>query len=219
MGPTSRLAGLATAVSILLGFATLASLVAAFPYFDRADLLALYQGEPISPLMVGIVESADAGIRGWMLIVITLYVATGVVFMVWQHRHATNAVALHGPLGLGPGWAIGAWFVPLGNLVLPFRQLNQSARVSGPLPAVQVAWTGAFVTAAITFAASISYRHDASSVLPDVRAAIARLAAADRLAGAALLLYVVAGVFGVLMVCTLTRRQHKAIALATRGSL
>ena len=45
--------------------------------------------------------------------------AIGVVFIIWQFRHAKNAQVLGARGGLGPGWAIGGWFIPLANYVLP----------------------------------------------------------------------------------------------------
>ncbi len=51
-------------------------------------------------------------------------------FIVWQFRHAKNARALGERGGLGPGWAIGGWFVPLANFVLPGVQIHQSSRMS-----------------------------------------------------------------------------------------
>ncbi|MFF9849977.1 DUF4328 domain-containing protein [Streptomyces litmocidini] len=50
----------------------------------------------------------------------TLFAATVVVFIVWFHRLRTNAEVWAGDLqGRKPGWAIGGWFVPIGNLWIP----------------------------------------------------------------------------------------------------
>ncbi|MFF3319533.1 DUF4328 domain-containing protein [Streptomyces sp. NPDC003035] len=50
----------------------------------------------------------------------TLYVATGVVFIIWFHRLRKNAEIWAGDLQRrGPGWAIGGWFIPIGNLWIP----------------------------------------------------------------------------------------------------
>ncbi|MFJ4869042.1 DUF4328 domain-containing protein [Streptomyces sp. NPDC088757] len=49
-----------------------------------------------------------------------VYVATGIVFIVWFHRLRKNAEVWAGDLqGRKPGWAIGGWFVPLANLWIP----------------------------------------------------------------------------------------------------
>ncbi|MEU6883456.1 DUF4328 domain-containing protein [Streptomyces sp. NPDC046712] len=53
-------------------------------------------------------------------IAFTLYVATGIVFIVWFHRLRRNAGVWAGDLqSRGPGWAIGGWFIPIGNLWIP----------------------------------------------------------------------------------------------------
>ncbi|MET9541135.1 DUF4328 domain-containing protein [Streptomyces sp. NPDC006553] len=50
----------------------------------------------------------------------TLYVATGIVFIVWFHRLRKNAQVWAGDLqSRKPGWAIGGWFIPIGNLWIP----------------------------------------------------------------------------------------------------
>ncbi|MFF5450394.1 DUF4328 domain-containing protein [Streptomyces sp. NPDC012950] len=50
----------------------------------------------------------------------TLYVATGIVFIVWFHRLRKNAEVWAGDLqGRKPGWAIGGWFIPIANLWIP----------------------------------------------------------------------------------------------------
>ncbi|MFB6621294.1 DUF4328 domain-containing protein [Streptomyces sp. NPDC056374] len=50
----------------------------------------------------------------------TLYVATGIVFIVWFHRLRKNAEVWAGDLqSRKPGWAIGGWFIPIGNLWIP----------------------------------------------------------------------------------------------------
>ncbi|MCX5392732.1 DUF4328 domain-containing protein [Streptomyces sp. NBC_00094] len=50
----------------------------------------------------------------------TLYVATGIVFIVWFHRLRKNAEVWAGDLqSRKPGWAIGGWFIPIANLWIP----------------------------------------------------------------------------------------------------
>jgi hypothetical protein len=65
------------------------------------------------------IRSIKASTIGMGLAVIVLLVA-GVVFLCWLYRARVNAEMLAGhPQRLGRGWTIGAWFVPLGNVVLP----------------------------------------------------------------------------------------------------
>jgi hypothetical protein len=58
-------------------------------------------------------------------------VATLVVLMVWMWK-AHNATSALQPGGrrFGPGWSVGGWFVPLGNLVIPKRALNETERIA-----------------------------------------------------------------------------------------
>ncbi|MFI1653762.1 DUF4328 domain-containing protein [Streptomyces sp. NPDC020472] len=49
-----------------------------------------------------------------------VHLATIVLFIVWFHRLRNNAEVWAGDLqGRKPGWAIGGWFVPIGNLWIP----------------------------------------------------------------------------------------------------
>ncbi|MEU5917902.1 DUF4328 domain-containing protein [Streptomyces sp. NPDC047141] len=49
-----------------------------------------------------------------------VFLATVVVFVVWFHRLRHNAEVWAADLqGRKPGWAIGGWFVPIGNLWIP----------------------------------------------------------------------------------------------------
>ena len=60
-------------------------------------------------------------------------VAALVLHIIWTWRSAHNARAL-GRTGarLSPGWAIGAWFVPLGNFVLVYLLYSDLWRSSDP---------------------------------------------------------------------------------------
>jgi hypothetical protein len=64
------------------------------------------------------------GVSGLVQIVTLL--ATAVVFIVWFHRARVNAeVFAPHAFTKGRGWAIGAWFVPIGNLFLPRRIVRE----------------------------------------------------------------------------------------------
>ncbi|MFG3036900.1 DUF4328 domain-containing protein [Streptomyces sp. NPDC048330] len=50
----------------------------------------------------------------------TVFLATGIVFILWFHRLRRNAEVWAPDLqGRGPGWAVGGWFIPIGNLWIP----------------------------------------------------------------------------------------------------
>ncbi|MFF5333255.1 DUF4328 domain-containing protein [Streptomyces sp. NPDC013181] len=68
--------------------------------------------------------------------------ATGIVFIVWLRRVRHNAEVFDPYCHtLRPGWAVGAWFVPLANLWLPYRVATGVWTAS--LPAGTLAHRGA----------------------------------------------------------------------------
>ncbi|MFI2237411.1 DUF4328 domain-containing protein [Streptomyces chrestomyceticus] len=57
----------------------------------------------------------------------TLLIPTAVVFIIWFHRSRVNAEHYTRDVcTLGSGWAIGSWFIPIGNLWLPFRVARET---------------------------------------------------------------------------------------------
>ncbi|MEU0402581.1 DUF4328 domain-containing protein [Streptomyces sp. NPDC006197] len=61
---------------------------------------------------------ADLGVLHGMSF--TLFLATGIVFIVWFHRLRKNAEVWAADLQTRtPGYAIGCWFIPFGNLWIP----------------------------------------------------------------------------------------------------
>jgi hypothetical protein len=78
---------------------------------------------------------SEQWVIGAYVAVILGQLPTGVVFIRWQHRHALTARLLGGRARLGPGWAIGGWFVPVASAVLPGVELFGSSRAaSAPAP-------------------------------------------------------------------------------------
>jgi hypothetical protein len=64
-------------------------------------------------------------------------IAIFVLLIIWLYRAAKNNEAL-GRLNprLGPGWAIGGWFIPLANFVIPFIVMDDVWRGADP----SIAW-------------------------------------------------------------------------------
>lgn len=70
---------------------------------------------------------------------------TGVLVMIWLYRARRNLDAMPVPApGLRAGWAVGGWFVPLANLVVPARVMASVVRCSLPgarrMPALVWLW-------------------------------------------------------------------------------
>ncbi len=49
--------------------------------------------------------------------------AGNIIFLIWQYRAARTARALGYRTRHGPGWGVGAWFVPVVNLWVPYQSL------------------------------------------------------------------------------------------------
>jgi hypothetical protein len=156
---------------------------------------------------------------GVVVLNIALFVGTAAAFMRWLYLALTN---LHGwripGLSHGPGWAIGAWFIPLANVVIPVKVMSTVARGSsvpadGRYPEATgvdlVAWWWTFfvlsqvVTVATfrdLFVGSVGYVYGVT--------------------GLNHVLTFIAAVLAIVLVVRITRRQaarHKALITA-RGS-
>jgi len=77
--------------------------------------------------VVGSQDAQDAldSFLGAMSAFGVVVVGIGVLFVVWMWRAARNNQAFGRPGALGPGWALGSWFIPIGSLFLPAVQLQQ----------------------------------------------------------------------------------------------
>lgn len=62
------------------------------------------------------------------------YLATVVVFLVWFRRVRLNAGLFDASAQrMAPGWAVGGWFVPVGNLWLPYQVAGGIWAASTPI--------------------------------------------------------------------------------------
>lgn len=60
-----------------------------------------------------------------------LFVLTGILWLLWQHRAHANLRAAGIPrLAFTPGWAVGWWFVPFANLVKPSQTVREVWKAS-----------------------------------------------------------------------------------------
>ena len=162
------------------------------------------------------VQNADAFLGFASLLSGGLTIAVFVLTVIWQWRLAKNHQQLGRPgTSLGPGWAIGGWFIPLANFVLPFIQFRDLWRGADPeaqpnawkqgrVSPVLWLWWGLFVGAYVIEMVT-SFRLTFGTVE----------AAGDQAVGgpiAATVCRMVAGVFFSMVVGRLTERQERAIA-------
>jgi hypothetical protein len=124
--PTDRVGGLLT---LLLALNATVSLVFGVTQVGELEVLERFRrGDPVSA--GEIVEAID---RSDLIgqIGLWLFVLTGVVWLLWQHRTHANLHAVGVPgLGFSPRWAVGWWLVPFANLVKPFQTVRELWKAS-----------------------------------------------------------------------------------------
>ncbi len=167
--------------------------------------------------------------RSFALLVVTgLLIAVFVLTIVWEWRLAKNHQLLGRPdTPFGPGWAIGAWFIPLANLVIPILQFRDLWKGSAPgLPpgspvwkrqstgALLWVWWGLFVASfVIDWISSIGVDEETDE-LAEVTGQL------ERLTGVAMVAYslrIAAAILFILVIKRLTARQEAAVAEAAVG--
>jgi hypothetical protein len=224
------LAGLATALTVLLSLAALVSAFGAWAMFSRAGLF----DDAANGIFGSFDEAtaADDRVTGAIAVHFLGFAATGIVFIVWQFRHAKNAQVLGARGGLGPGWAIGGWFVPIANYVLPALQMHQSSRASdldgrrqgtrGRGSGVVVLWAIAFGLASLVFAVGGAMAPADDTGFATTIEDLEDSASSDRMQAAGFGLYAVAALVAIAMVRELSARQattYAAMAAATSQAL
>lgn len=221
-GGMRSLRGLATALLVLLLIIVAVDLAGAIAQFYRADLLADAAAGNFATERAANAADAAVGVTAWSHFL--LNVATAVVFIIWQYRHAKNAVNLGRYRGLAPGWAIGGWFVPLANFVLPGVQLFQAGRASDPDlvgappdrtgrgPGIVIAWAILFgISIVLQGVEAVLYPTDERfTTTTDIEAA----AASDAVGAVAFLFLIATAVVCIVMVRSMTGRQQRAYQAA-----
>lgn len=219
----TELDGLANALRVLLLLAAVLS--AALAYLAVRMRAAL---DDVTAETAGAAQNEVDAFFGGASVYFLALAGIGVLFVVWLWRAARNNRGFGRPGALGPGWAIGGWFIPIGSLVIPgllVQQLWKGADSTVPpgdagwrrVPAnVQVwCWWLAYVAAqGLTFVGftlvgqSEDPQRDLSAMdllsrIDDVRLGVTLFVAGQ-------LLMIVAAALGVATVVDLSRRQAVA---------
>ncbi len=114
------ISGLAVALTWLLGASALASLAFAGACVNRLAKLDAFQDfQSVSRLNA--LNDADDVADGVSSVLSLLMLAVFVVLIVYLYRASKNTELWDfTSRSWGPGWSIGAWFIPLANFVIPF---------------------------------------------------------------------------------------------------
>lgn len=65
------------------------------------------------------------------------FITAFVLRIIWAWRIAANGAALGIPARLAPGWAIGGWFIPFANVVLPYLSISGSVPRDRKVPVLR----------------------------------------------------------------------------------
>lgn len=143
--------GLTKAVTFFLGANAFLALVAAGSSFMDVEMLGRFEQTEEIPMG----EFLAAGVRALAIAVPTfvVWVTTVVLFCMWIVRASKNARALGAQgMQITPGWAAGWFFIPLANLVMPFKAVSEIWKASEPEAATDpVAWKGAAATPVVVW--------------------------------------------------------------------
>jgi len=124
--------GVAKTLVALLAVSLLIDLIASISDLAEINLLTrIQEGAVVTD------QEADANDRRQGMIGLAqtvAFIATAITFLVWFRRLYRNIPPLRvGPLRYRPGWAVGAWFVPILNLFRPKQIMNDIWRASDPV--------------------------------------------------------------------------------------
>ncbi|UGQ12862.1 DUF4328 domain-containing protein [Yinghuangia sp. ASG 101] len=222
--PVKPLRGLANAVCILLGIVAGISVLGAIAMFHRA---ALVDGVTLSDVLSGDLEDADDFVEVTTALYALGMLAAGIVFVVWFSRARSNTEAWYGPSAtMSKGWAIGGWFIPLANFVIPkivahdiWKRSDPQSAMPGGRPAGKALlwwWWIIYSVGSLTFLGSAAERKTEDELdNGDVTLSeyVDSVVAGDRVGAVALLLLVAGAVLAILVVQRVTAMQEQRMGL------
>lgn len=95
--------------------------------------------------------NADDAVVGSFVLYFIAVVATVILLSIWTLRAVRNSQSL-GTVDLNPGLACGGWYIPFGNVFVPFIQLRRATRGLGARTTASTVWQvgwGAMVVAGL----------------------------------------------------------------------
>ncbi len=138
------LRGLVTALTVMLVLDALGAALGTLAFAARIGVLDDIINGRLDPAIVQRARDADDFVAAASAILVFLTVVTVVLWLIWNFRAAKNNEALGRDLPRWkPGWAIGGWFIPLANFVIPVMVLQDLWRgSSSATPRGDARWRG-----------------------------------------------------------------------------
>ena len=111
--------GLVLALTVCFGVMLVSSALLAIALANRISVIHDVRGGDFTNILQR-AQDADDYVSAASSLFVLVQVVIVVLFIVWMFRAAKNNEALgrRNPR-FGPGWAIGSWFIPIANLVIP----------------------------------------------------------------------------------------------------
>jgi len=208
-GAWRSLTGLKTALVVLFIIMGVSALATAGTALNRIRAIDDFQDNP-SFTTAASLDDADDALSGAGAISSIIRIALIVVFIIWLWRVAKNALEAldREDPKLGPGWAIGGWFIPLANLVLPIIVIQGLWRASASGTRPGTTWRSAKGSALVVFwwltfiVSFLSGTAGDDATLDEVKFA-------DTLTAVGAVASVVAAVLAIFVVVQLTRRFNE----------
>jgi hypothetical protein len=208
--------GLTVALTVLFCLMVVTSALLAVALADRITVVRDFRAGRFGDV-VGRAQDADDFVSSTNGLFLLNQLAVGVLFVVWLFRAAKDNEALdrQSPR-FAPGWAVGAWFIPLANFVLPVMLVQDLWRGSDPThsrgdtnwrrargSALVGAWWAAWLLSFVRFAASGAGFNG--------RGSLADIERSNTIAFVGVGITAIAAVLALLVVHGLTRRQLECL--------
>jgi hypothetical protein len=207
IGRRAKAAMIFLALGIVMDLAVMASTVMEIDLLKRMNDANAAEDQPTQAE----IEANDNRQMAIGLTMIGVFIPTVVLFCMWIYRAHWNLPALGAAqLKYTPGWAAGAFFVPILNLFRPYQITKEIDLNSDPSPdprsspLIGVWWTAWLVT---NFSARASERMTSKAETLD------SILAADYATIGALAIEIVAAVLAILVVRRISRNQESLYAL------
>lgn len=125
--------GLGKAVCVLLGAVAVADVLAIGAGIHSRQVYGDGMADDFLRFDEALADRADMLYQTSGSLQLLTFLATGVVFLIWFRQVRRNAEVFDAYAhSMRPGWAIGSWFVPVGNLWLPHRVASGVWTASSP---------------------------------------------------------------------------------------